>query len=169
MNLTDRGVRAVTDATQVVQEARKNLEKRDGRMKDFFFTLGNFDGVAVLDAPAFLMGLASIGYVRTTTLKAFTPEHVEKLTHLESAQGFPARQGYDFVHGVRTKKGEVRFRAFPPKGFSKSSLPFYLTILNRSLKRGSSAVRASSNRTISVLDRRAPSCFILSRAICLFF
>ncbi len=90
MTLTDQGIRAVKDATQVIKEARKDLEERGGKLKDFFFTMGSFDGIAVLEAPsdeaalAFVMGLASTGYVRTKTLKAFTTERMEEaITHLE--------------------------------------------------------------------------------------
>lgn len=89
MTLTDLGIRAVKDATQVIKGAQKDLEGRGGKLKDFFFTMGDVDGIAVLEAPsdeaalAFVMGLASTGYVRTKTLKAFTTERMETITHLE--------------------------------------------------------------------------------------
>jgi uncharacterized protein with GYD domain len=90
MTLTDQGVRSVRDATQLLKNARKDLEDKGGKLKDFYLTMGQLDGVAVCEAPSdeailgFVFGLGSTGYVRTETLKAFTTEHVEKtITHLE--------------------------------------------------------------------------------------
>lgn len=91
MNLTDQGSRSVKDATQLLTNAKKELEKGGGKLKDFYLTMGNVDGVAVCDAPSdeailgFVFGLTATGFVRTTTLKAFTAKQVEtiKITHLE--------------------------------------------------------------------------------------
>ena len=90
MTLTDQGVRSVRDTTQLLKSARKNLEDRGGKLKDFYFTMGRLDGVAVCEAPSdeavlgFVFGMGSTGFVRTETLKAFTTEHVERsITHLE--------------------------------------------------------------------------------------
>ncbi len=90
MTLTDQGVRSVRDAAQLLKNARKDLEDKGGKLKDFYFTLGRLDAVAVCEAPSdeailgFVFGMGSTGYVRTETLKAFTTEHVEKaITHLE--------------------------------------------------------------------------------------
>lgn len=90
MTLTDQGVRSVRDTAQLLKTARKDLEDKGGKLKDFYFTLGRLDGVAVCEAPSdeailgFVFGLGSTGYVRTETLKAFTTEHVEEaITHLE--------------------------------------------------------------------------------------
>ena len=89
MTLTDQGIRSVKDATQLLKNASKDLEEKGGKLKDFYLTMGHIDGVAVCEAPSdeailsFVFGLAATGYVRTTTLKAFTAEHVETITHLE--------------------------------------------------------------------------------------
>ena len=91
MTLTDQGIRSVKDATQLVSNARKDLEKKGGKLRDFYLTMGHIDGVAVCEALSdeailgFVFGLGATGYVRTTTLKAFTTETVKeiKITHLE--------------------------------------------------------------------------------------
>lgn len=91
MNLTDQGSRSVKDATQLLANAEKELGKKGGKLKDFYLTMGHIDGVAVCEAPSdeailgFVFGLTSTGYVRTTTLKAFTAKQVETVTptHLE--------------------------------------------------------------------------------------
>jgi uncharacterized protein with GYD domain len=91
VNMTDLGSRKVKDATQLLANARQNLEKEGGKLKDFYLTMGHIDGVAVCEAPSdeailgFVFGLTATGYIRTTTLKAFTVKHVEtiKITHLE--------------------------------------------------------------------------------------
>ena len=91
MTLTDQGIQSVKDATQILSKAKKDLEKKGGKLKDFYLTMGHLDAVAVCEASsdeailAFVFSLSATGYVRTTTLKAFTAEHVEaiKITHLE--------------------------------------------------------------------------------------
>jgi uncharacterized protein with GYD domain len=89
MTLTDQGIRSVKDATQLLKNASKDLEEKGGKLKDFYLTMGHIDGVAVCEAPSdeailsFVFSLAATGYVRTTTLKAFTAEHVETITRLE--------------------------------------------------------------------------------------
>ncbi len=85
IRLTDQGIRAVKDTTQILKGARKDLEQRGGKLKDFFLTMGDIDYVAIVEAPGdevclgFVLGLASTGFVRTTTLKAFTEAQVETI------------------------------------------------------------------------------------------
>ena len=77
-NFTDQGVRSVKDTTKRA-EAFKELAKSSGAsVKDLYWTLGQYDIVATVDAPddmaitALGLTLAKAGNVRTQTLRAFS-------------------------------------------------------------------------------------------------
>ncbi len=82
MKLTDQGIKEVKDAIKRVQEAIKTLEAMGGRLIAFYMVMGEYDYIGIAEVPsdevaaAFLLGLGSHGYVRTTTLKAFTTEQI---------------------------------------------------------------------------------------------
>ena len=77
-NFTDQGVRNVKDSTKRA-EAFKELAKSSGAtVKDLYWTLGQYDIVATVDAPDDMaitelgLTLAKAGNVRTQTLRAFS-------------------------------------------------------------------------------------------------
>src|SRR5690349_12722050 len=76
-NLTDTGARRVRDSTSRLDNAKRLLNDMGGDFKCFFLTMGEFDFVAIYDAPddaiaaRFTLQLGSLGYIRTKTLKAF--------------------------------------------------------------------------------------------------
>jgi uncharacterized protein with GYD domain len=77
-NFTDQGVRNVKDSIKRA-EAFKDLAKSSGAtVKDLYWTLGQYDIVATVDAPddmaitALGLTLAKAGNVRTQTLRAFS-------------------------------------------------------------------------------------------------
>jgi uncharacterized protein with GYD domain len=77
---TDQGIKNIKQAPERYQEGVKKFEAMGGKMLGFYATMGEYDYVAISEAPsdevgmAFALGLGALGYVRTTTLKAFTPE-----------------------------------------------------------------------------------------------
>jgi uncharacterized protein with GYD domain len=77
-NFTDQGVRNAKDSTKRA-DAFKELAKASGAtVKDIYWTLGQYDIVATVDAPddmvvtALGLTLAKGGNVRTQTLRAFS-------------------------------------------------------------------------------------------------
>jgi uncharacterized protein with GYD domain len=76
-NWTDRGAQQVKDSPKRFDAAKKLLRDMGGEIKSFYLTLGDYDLVAVAEAPddavmaRFLMQLGMLGNVRTHTLKAF--------------------------------------------------------------------------------------------------
>jgi len=80
MNLTEQGVKNIKDAPARIAAAEKSLEAVGGKMLGFYTTMGQYDYVAIVEGPSDevallqLIGLGMAGHVRTTTLKAFTPE-----------------------------------------------------------------------------------------------
>ncbi|HYZ39279.1 MAG TPA: GYD domain-containing protein [Stellaceae bacterium] len=76
-NWTDQGAQKVRDSPRRLDTAKKALADMGGEFKAFFMTLGQYDLVAVYEAPddavaaRFSLLLGSLGSVRTQTLKAF--------------------------------------------------------------------------------------------------
>jgi uncharacterized protein with GYD domain len=77
INWTDQGIKNVRDSPKRLDAAKKSLEAMGGSFKDFYLTMGEFDMVAVCEAPddavfaRFVMTLSMGGNLRTKTLKAF--------------------------------------------------------------------------------------------------
>ena len=77
MNWTEQGARNVRDSPTRLDAARKQLGDMGGSFKAFYLTMGEYDMVAVLEAPddavlaRFSLMLAASGNIRTRTLKAF--------------------------------------------------------------------------------------------------
>ncbi len=76
-NWTDQGARNVTDSPRRLDAAKKALEEVGGEFKAFFMTMGDYDMVAIYEAPddavaaRFTLQVGQLGNVRTRTLKAF--------------------------------------------------------------------------------------------------
>ena len=76
-NWTDQGVRNVKDSPRRLDAAKSLLEEVGGEFKSFFLTMGDYDFVAVYEAPddavaaRFTLQVAQLGNIRTRTMKAF--------------------------------------------------------------------------------------------------
>ena len=76
-NWTDQGAQKVKDSPRRLDTAKKALEDMGGKFTAVYMTLGEYDLIAVYDAPddavvaRFTLVLGSLGTVRTKTLKAF--------------------------------------------------------------------------------------------------
>ncbi|MET3660939.1 GYD domain-containing protein [Aquamicrobium ahrensii] len=77
LNWTDAGVKSVHDSPARLDAAKTQLAGMGGQMKAFYLTMGEYDMVAVCEAPddavaaRFAMQLGMGGNVRSRTLKAF--------------------------------------------------------------------------------------------------
>jgi uncharacterized protein with GYD domain len=76
-NWTDQGATKVRESPRHLETAKKALFDMGGEFKAFYMTLGDYDLVAVYEAPddavaaRFSLLLGALGSVRTKTLKAF--------------------------------------------------------------------------------------------------
>jgi len=83
--LTEQGVKDIKSAPERIEEGIKAFEAMGGKVLGFYATLGEYDYVGVGEAPSdevamtFMLGLGAQGYVRTTTLKAFTKEELAEM------------------------------------------------------------------------------------------
>ena len=76
-NWTEQGARNVQDSPRRLDAAKRALEDMGGAFQSFFMTMGDFDIVAVYEAPddavaaRFTLQVGQLGNIRTRTLKAF--------------------------------------------------------------------------------------------------
>jgi len=80
MKLTDQGAKTIKNAPGRVDAGIKAFEKMGGKVIGFYVVMGEYDYVAVGEAPSdevattFSLALSSLGNVKTTTLRAYTKE-----------------------------------------------------------------------------------------------
>jgi len=76
-NWTEQGAQKVKDSPRRLETAKKALFDMGGEFKAFYMTMGDYDLVAIYEAPddaisaRFTLMLGMLGNVRSTTLKAF--------------------------------------------------------------------------------------------------
>lgn len=81
---TDQGARTGKDLPARIRAAQKETEKHGGKLT-VYATFGEYDTVSMLEAPndeaafSIISNIVSLGNVKTTTLKAFTLEQIEKM------------------------------------------------------------------------------------------
>ena len=81
-SFTDQGIRNVKDSTKRADAVRDLAKKFGITAKEFFWTLGSYDVVAIYDAPddasmtAFGLAIGAAGNIRTQTMRAFSREEM---------------------------------------------------------------------------------------------
>lgn len=74
---TEKGVASVRQSPGRLDAAKAMLQEMGGRFREFYMTMGDYDMVAIVEAPddetmaLFALRVSALGNVRTTTLKAF--------------------------------------------------------------------------------------------------
>src|SRR5262245_24770965 len=77
-SFTDQGIRKVTDSPKRADAFKSMAKKCGATVKDVFWTLGEYDIVAIVEAPddisitALGLSTGAHGNIRTQTLRAFT-------------------------------------------------------------------------------------------------
>ena len=81
-NFTDQGVRNVKDSPKRAEAVKKLAKKFGVTAKEFFWTLGSYDLVAIFEAPdeesmtAVGLAIGAAGNVRTQTMRAFSKDEM---------------------------------------------------------------------------------------------
>ena len=87
-NWTDQGIRNAKDSPQRYETFKKGLGMAGGKLVAGYYTMGEYDGVLILEAPndevvtKIILATASLGNIRTKTLKALP--HAEGAKIMES-------------------------------------------------------------------------------------
>jgi len=82
---TDQGIRNIKDGPKRRQAFEDKITSMGGKVKDVFLVLGDYDIVAVTEVPddetaaQLALGTAMQGNVRTTTMRAFSRQEMDKI------------------------------------------------------------------------------------------
>lgn len=85
VNWTDQGIKSFRDSGKRADAFAEAVQQKGGSVKAIYWTLGEYDIVAITDAPdaetatAVLLQVGSLGNVRTTTLEAFDREAFDRI------------------------------------------------------------------------------------------
>ncbi len=84
-SFTDQGIRGVKDTTKRADAVKEAAKKFWASMTQVFWTLGQYDLVAIIEAPddqaatAFALAVASAGNIRMQTLRAFSRDEMNAI------------------------------------------------------------------------------------------
>ena len=82
LNFTDQGIRTVRDTLDRADMAAQLAQQYGARIEQFYWTLGSYDIVLIIEAPddesatALLLEAGSLGNIRSTTLRAYDREEM---------------------------------------------------------------------------------------------
>jgi len=85
LQYTDQGIRNVKETTSRAAAAKEAAAKLGVKFNDLFWTLGHYDLVILAEAPddetmtAVMLKLASLGNVKSQTLRAFRANEMEAI------------------------------------------------------------------------------------------
>jgi uncharacterized protein with GYD domain len=85
INWTDEGIKNFKESPDRVTRGEQLAERLGASVKEVYWTLGEHDIVAILEAPddetatAFLLSLGAQGNVRTKTLRAFNRDEMQRI------------------------------------------------------------------------------------------
>lgn len=85
VNFTEEGARHIRHTTERAKGLVNAAANLGVKIKDIYWTMGAFDAVFTADAPddetmtAFAMSMASLGNIRTQTLRAFSVDEMHKI------------------------------------------------------------------------------------------
>lgn len=85
MHFTQEGVKNIKDSPARLDDAKKLFNAMGAELKAWYLTLGEYDAVAIAEAPddetgtKLLLTVGSQGNIRTETFRAFTEEEYRKI------------------------------------------------------------------------------------------
>lgn len=85
IQFTEQGIHGIRQTTKRADAFVKATERAGVNVKEIYWTVGQFDGVLILEAPdeesgtAALLALGQAGNVRTRTLRAFDRSGIETI------------------------------------------------------------------------------------------
>ena len=85
INYTEKGISSMKDSPQRIKAVASAVEEAGGKLESFHLTLGQYDAVSMVNMPddvslaKLLVSTAAQGYVRTSTMRAFSGEEFEEI------------------------------------------------------------------------------------------
>jgi uncharacterized protein with GYD domain len=83
VNFSDQGIRHVKQTAERAKAVTAAAQKLGIKVKDVYWTLGQYDAVMIADAPndeaitAWALGTGSLGNIRTQTMRGFSAEEMK--------------------------------------------------------------------------------------------
>ena len=75
-SFTQEGITKIKESPQRFEAAKKVTESLGGTIKEFYYTMGRYDFISIIEAPSYeammkgLMTIGSAGAIKTETLQA---------------------------------------------------------------------------------------------------
>jgi uncharacterized protein with GYD domain len=91
IKFTEQGIKGIDETTKRSDLFKASAKKMGVKVTNIYWTLGDYDGVLIFEAPddetatALLLHLAATGNVHTTTVRAFTAAEMAEI--LEKVHG----------------------------------------------------------------------------------
>lgn len=85
LNWTEQGIKAYKDTSKRADAFAAAAQKLGAKLVNIYWTVGSYDLVAVVEAPdeetatALLLQVDGLGNVRSTTLRAFDREEMDRI------------------------------------------------------------------------------------------
>ena len=85
IKFTQQGIKGIDDTTKRAAAFKAAAKKLGVKVTDIYWTLGDYDGLLILEAPddetatTALLHLGATGSVHTTTVRAFTVAEMDKI------------------------------------------------------------------------------------------
>lgn len=82
---TQQGIQNMKESPARLDKAKAAITAAGGKLQSFFLTMGQYDAVAISEAPSdevymtTILALAGAGAIRTETLRAFTEGEYRKI------------------------------------------------------------------------------------------
>ena len=85
IKFTEQGIKGIDETNKRSDLFKASAKKMGVKVTNIYWTLGDYDGVLIFEAPddetatALLLHLAATGNVHTTTVRAFTAAEMDKI------------------------------------------------------------------------------------------
>jgi uncharacterized protein with GYD domain len=85
LHFTQKGVETIKEGPARLDRARQVFKAAGAELKAFYLVTGQYDAVAIIEAPndevvaRIALGSASMGNIRSETLRAFTEDEYRKI------------------------------------------------------------------------------------------
>jgi uncharacterized protein with GYD domain len=86
IKFTEQGIKGIDESTKRAAALKATARKMGVKVTDIYWTLGDYDGLLVLEAAddetaaALLLHLGAMGNVHTSTVRAFTAAEMDAIT-----------------------------------------------------------------------------------------
>jgi uncharacterized protein with GYD domain len=92
IKFTPQGIRSIDQTTKRAASVKAAAKKLGVKVTDIFWTLGEFDGLLIFEAPdevtatTMLLNVGAMGNVQTSTMRAFRANEVDQMVANLSAR-----------------------------------------------------------------------------------